>query len=195
MKSSVALFISAGMLLSLSGCGTAPKKAVELAARSSTDDPFIELNDMGHVVKLEAPFPGVDWVQYKVLGARDAKEGRLIVESRREFLKEQLKQSYDPYYGTPRFSPECLSMNEVGEIQTPQGQTEFSARVSVPLNKFLVTQSWIPGYCGPAIRQGYLNTRFCADRSSVFEVLAAGPAAKDLILECEDAARIKMKSR
>lgn len=58
----------------------------------------------------------------KSLGPQGLIESRKFLTNRRNYLLALFEQSYDPYYGTPRWTSNCLLENQIGKIlETSKG--------------------------------------------------------------------------
>jgi len=62
------------------------------------------------------------------------------ITNRHNYLAALFEQSLDPYYGTKRWSPECLAANQVGFIQSNEQGIYL-------VSKLLLNPNGEPGYC------------------------------------------------
>ncbi len=90
-----------------------------------------------------------------------AKEARNHVRNKWNYFFLLFEQSHDPYYGTPKWSPDCLAKNKQGKLTEGQGHFFF-------LSEFLLNESKEPGHCqGKATEVIFLH---CQDSLNVFEI-------------------------
>lgn len=154
----------------LIGCSATQKK-------EDAEAFVIDLNVVQERITLERPVEGIDRIRYQVLSVKSEKEGEQIVSARRDFLASQLIQSKDPYFGTPRFTPDCLSQNQVKDMEVRKSQPYFEAFVTVD-------RKWNPGICAGNFRPARVITRFCNLQLQVVEIIVTGEARKQADVDC-----------
>lgn len=68
------------------------------------------------------------------------KEARNYIRNKWNYIYLLFEQSHDPYYGTPRWSQECLKNNTLGKVRENNGNIFFVSR-------FLLNDKKEPGFC------------------------------------------------
>jgi len=56
-------------------------------------------------------------------------EASAYLTNQRRFFLLTFEQSHDPYYGTPRWSAQCLKENAIGEIRHSHGHEIFASHL------------------------------------------------------------------
>lgn len=92
------------------------------------------------------------------------KEARNFVKNKWNYLTLLFEQSFDPYYGTPKWSPECLKKNELSPVRDSAGNLFFDSQL-------FLNEEHEAGFCQGALREViYLQ---CKDESRVYEIVCA----------------------
>lgn len=68
------------------------------------------------------------------------KDARNSIRNKWNYIFLLFEQSHDPYYGTPKWSPECLKNNSLGKIKETNGNVFF-------LSRLILNDSKEPGHC------------------------------------------------
>lgn len=68
------------------------------------------------------------------------KEASNYIRNKHTYLTLLFEQSFDPYYGTPKWSQECLNRNTLSKIDTSHGNTGFSSQL-------ILNHQNEPGFC------------------------------------------------
>jgi len=101
-----------------------------------------------------------------------SKAAEHLITNRLNFLKALFEQSIDPYFGTARWSPECLAANKIGEVKQ-------TARGLVVVSELLLNQEFAPGFCfstmgrDAAVAPYYQIWSFCQGGSTVEEIIVS----------------------
>ncbi len=133
-----------------------------------------------------APAPGIDSLRYQVLTVKTDSEGRSLVANRRQFLLSLLTQSYDPYFGIPQYSEDCLARNQVHDIQTQSDREFFKARLTVD-------DAGNPGECGQRARVSMTQVTFCRKELLLVETHIQGKNADRADPVCESPPKIRIE--
>jgi hypothetical protein len=110
-------------------------------------------------------------------------EARKIMGNHLNFLKLLFEQSHDPYYGKPRWSVECLQINQVGEII--ESSTSLQS-----LSTLLLGPNGHAGHCSEndAVKKSHLIYVWCESSPELIELKIPTGAVEDLSLPfpCHD---------
>lgn len=92
------------------------------------------------------------------------REAKNNVRNKWNYFFLLFEQSHDPYYGTPKWSLDCLAKNKQGKLTENNGNTFF-------VSEFLLNESGDPGNCrGKATEVIFLH---CQDSLNVHEIHCA----------------------
>ena len=83
--------------------------------------------------------PGFDY-SIRNLAHQSLDESRKTITNKRNFLLALFEQSFDPYYGTPRWSEQCLAANRIGELKENSRGIYAASHLYMPPNLE-------PGFC------------------------------------------------
>lgn len=146
-----------------------------LQTKMSSVDLSIEATEVPLI--LEEPLPEVKKVKIKRIKTDSIEAGRSMVKNRRQFLADLFKQSQDPYFGTNRWSDDCLKRNQIG----PQidNATSVSFRAKLSANAELQ-----PGACGPDSIDLIHIATFCFETKELVEINATGANRHRLTFVC-----------
>ncbi len=92
-------------------------------------------------------------------------EARKIIHTRHNYLKLLFEQTYDPHHGVPKWSPECLKANKIGNII----ETEDEIKV---VSEFYLDPKNIEGHC-PGRRYTWKASviyLYCPDKNKVYDL-------------------------
>ncbi len=90
-----------------------------------------------------------------------AKEAKNNVKNKWNYFHFLFEQSHDPYYGTPKWTADCLAKNVQGKLIEHQGNTFF-------ISQFLLNEKEEVGHCqGKATEVIFLH---CQDSLNVQEI-------------------------
>jgi hypothetical protein len=78
-------------------------------------------------VTLDQPIDGVTKLRYKLIKIESSENARSMVFNHLEFLKDFYKQSKDPYFGTDRWSSDCIKRNQIGTVVENSSAVFFKA--------------------------------------------------------------------
>ena len=129
------------------------------------------------------PSPSVDLE--KLLSQRQANrisqdvsgnpEALALLRRKQSYYKALFQQSFDPYYGTPKFSEECLQENSISEIVT----TDRGAFLAMTL---VLSPTGDAGYCSKSDIAGITRSHM------VYLVCGSETRVQRLIMKAEEAA-------
>lgn len=108
--------------------------------------------------------PGFDY-SIRNIAQQSEPESRKTLTNKRNFLLALFEQSFDPYYGTPRWSEACLKENRIGEVQE-------TSRGTYLVSKLYLANNFEPGFC-PEIDQAvpYVVAIFhCRETQDLMEI-------------------------
>lgn len=90
-------------------------------------------------------------------------EARTLLTQRRDFLRDLFRQEKDPFYSAEKWTEECLSANQIGDVNEGVNQLSFIATLMV--NEFS-----FPGHCpGRDAKPMLVVTLFCRENSVLRE--------------------------
>ena len=90
-------------------------------------------------------------------------EARATLIQRRDFLRDLFRQEKDPFYSAEKWTEECLSANQIGDVSEDKNQLSFIA--TLMLNGFS-----FPGHCpGRDAKPMMVVSLFCRDNSVLRE--------------------------
>ncbi|MFL5783514.1 MAG: hypothetical protein ACJ76H_02820 [Bacteriovoracaceae bacterium] len=102
------------------------------------------------------------------------KEAKNFIVNKANYLKLLFEQSHDPYYGTPRWTPECLDKNRVGKVEEKYGNTFLR-------NQLFLNNEYEPGFC----QGSYSDVIWiqCKDEKRVTEIICRADDCRSLLDE------------
>ncbi len=162
-----------GFLFFLSGCASK-------GSYTHVSYPLVKLDSQEEV---SSPLRGLATMQYRVVKVESDKAGRALVENKRSFLIDLFRQSEDPYFGTLRWSEECLKRNQIGELNINGNHVEFQARLSVD-------GRWNPGECTSKAVEANLLVKYCPAEQLAVTVFLTGQKSMSAKVVCGDPVRI-----
>jgi len=121
--------------------------------------------------------------------AKDAAQARLVIANRHQYLKDFFTQSIDPYFGTPRWTEECLQRNRIGKVEAHGNQISLTSSLTFD-SRFNF------GSCGQSARPGLQIYIYCENAASVIEanIVNENPSSRTLDglrLECAPTPNIR----
>lgn len=100
---------------------------------------------------------------FKTYPANSPIEARRIIQNKFNFLRMLFEQSYDPYYGKPKWAENCLKANTIGSI--------IESEESIYLHSKLILKDNKEGFCPEdkdTVESNVLMV-FCKNSSAVQE--------------------------
>jgi hypothetical protein len=89
------------------------------------------------------------------------KEAKNNLRNRWNYIFLLFEQSYDPYYGTPKWPLPCLEQNKQGKLREESGNSFF-------ISQFLLNEKDTPGHCiGKSTQVIFLH---CQNSLNVHEI-------------------------
>lgn len=161
-----------GILAFAASCATKGRDRVSLNLPDSESPKELSLNESGF-----------EQIQYRTLKVTSEMEGRALVENKRSFLLDLFKQSEDPYFGTPRWSTECLKRNQIGKLESRGREISFSAQVTVD-------KRWNVGDCTDGGRDALLQVKYCGKQSQAVVIFITGSKAVEAEVLCAEPFKI-----
>jgi hypothetical protein len=137
-----------------------------------------------HDVMLERPNRDIVKIRYKLLKVESGQSGIAMVLNRRNYLLDLFTQSEDPYFGTQRWSQECLSRNQIGSLKDDSEMTQVLSFVTAN-NELNV------GYCGPTNLDAINLVGYCKSHGYFFEITAVLKSKNSLSFRCPDVLLLK----
>ena len=103
--------------------------------------------------------------QEKLIPVSSKEEARKVINNKVNFLKMLFEQSKDPYFGTPRWSDHCLSINKVGSV------TESQKGIQA-ISVLILDHTGEPGFCNDKRNeaQSRLIYLYCDGMNNVLEI-------------------------
>lgn len=91
------------------------------------------------------------------------------IHNQRNFLKLLFEQSRDPYYGTPKWSEECLKENKIGDIDEDREKILL-------VSELYFNKEGNPGLCpgSPSAKKGSHIILYCKGDNLVLDVKLPG---------------------
>lgn len=107
--------------------------------------------------QVSSPVPPV----IKRISVASTAEAKKYIQNQRNFLVLLFEQSRDPYYGTPKWSEDCLKQNQIGDIRETETYIALQAK--------LILRYMEPGYCATDGRNkpGVQFIYFCKNTNEV----------------------------
>jgi hypothetical protein len=101
----------------------------------------------------------------KLIPVSSREEARKVINNKVNFIKMIFEQSKDPYFGTPRWSDQCMSINKIGTVtDSPNGIQAISF--------LILDHSGEPGFCNDRSNQARhsLIYLYCDGMKNVLEI-------------------------
>ncbi len=76
---------------------------------------------------LEKKIQGMSFLEKKSIPVFSRLEAKKYIQNQRNYLVLLFEQSRDPYYGTPKWSEECLRENIIGDVKEERQHIIFSS--------------------------------------------------------------------
>jgi hypothetical protein len=120
--------------------------------------------------------------QEKLIPVTSKDEARKVINNKVNFIKMLFEQSKDPYFGTPRWTEQCMSINKIGSV------TEFPNGIQA-ISVLILDHTGEPGFCNdkPNQAQSSLIYLFCDGMKNVLEIkypsMKGLPSATDNLCE------------
>ena len=130
-------------------------------------------------VRIEHPFIGITVAEYKLLRIEKIESGDSMTESRRAFLLDFYRQSKDPYFGSNRWSDECLRRNRIGEITQNSNGVSFRSQLTADVN--LKT-----GICTQDSIDVVQLVGYCKSSRIFYDFVLTGKNSDRFTFECPD---------
>lgn len=94
-----------------------------------------------------------------------AKEARHHIQNKLNFLTMLFAQSRDPYYGTPKWTLDCLKENKIGQLEETKNGIQA-------ISELYLGSDGSPGFCpgSPEATKSSLVYVYCFDQDSLWEI-------------------------
>jgi hypothetical protein len=124
-----------------------------------------------------ADIMAVEQAKVRKIQVANRDEARKVMSNHLNFLKLQFEQSYDPYYGKPRWPEGCLQVNQVGDIID-------SVKSLQSLSNLLLDRNGHAGHCleTESIKKSHLIYLWCESSTELIELKIPIEAVEDLSL-------------
>lgn len=99
--------------------------------------------------------------EIKVREFSSPKEAQNFIRNKSNYLKLLFEQSFDPYYGTPKWPLDCLAKNKISGVEEAQGNVFFSSEL-------IQNPSGEAGFCEGNLRDVIFLQ--CKDEPRVYEI-------------------------
>ena len=129
--------------------------------------------------RLIKPAPGITEIRYKLLKTENPEIGRRMVAGRQSYLVDFYRQAQDPYFGTERWSPECLKKNRIDDLVDTKDATSFRARLTA--DDELKT-----GSCSTTSIEVQQLVGYCGSTGTFYEIVLRGDKISKASFVCPD---------
>ncbi len=129
--------------------------------------------------RLNNPAPGVAEIRYKLLKTESSEIGQRMVAGRRSYLVDFYRQTQDPYFGTERWSADCLQKNQIGSLIETREATSFRARLTA--DRELKT-----GSCSEDSVEVQQLVGYCRPTGTFYEIVLRGDKISKASFVCPD---------
>ncbi len=160
-----------GMLLNVLGC------ALVLMFIGCTS--ALKLAPADSETRLIKPAPGIAEIRYKLMKTENSEIGQRMVAGRRSYLVDFYRQTQDPYFGTERWSADCLKKNQIDGLVETREATSFRARLTA--DEELKT-----GSCSVNSIEVQQLTGYCVRTGTFYEIVLRGDAISRASFICPD---------
>ncbi len=99
------------------------------------------------------------------------KESQNFIKNKWNYFSLLFEQSFDPYYGTPKWPLDCLNTNNFSKIREDSGNLLFDSQL-------LLNDKKEPGYCEGNLRD--VIFLHCKDEPRVYEIVCPAGTCRNV---------------
>jgi hypothetical protein len=128
---------------------------------------------------LEKPLPGIEAIRYQLSKVESSNSSKAMVTNRHRYLKDLFQQSKDPYFGTDRWSADCMSRNKIYDLETNADGFKYRAQLTA-------SQDLRTGFCTEGTVDVVQLVGQCQEQGIFYEITLRGDSAIKSEFSCPD---------
>lgn len=111
------------------------------------------------------PIKGEPSLRIKHFPVKNSSEAKNYIQNQLNFLAMLFEQSREPYYGTPRWTEECLKENQIGKI-------EDNGNGMKAISRLYLDKNGNTGHCSTSFEtyHSYVIYLYCSEKDVVMEI-------------------------
>lgn len=144
----------------------------------------LKLPETQNLNEIKNAVPGLKNLKYKLFKVEKSESGIAMVINNRNFLVDMFKQSKEPYFGTDRWSSECIQRNRIDLLRDTSALIDFEAYLTA-------SNELKTGNCSPQSIDVIYLVGYCKEDKVFYEVTGVVEKNSKLEIRCPDILKIR----